>query len=135
MVVHSRQLFPDLWPEPRGSYKSELAVGIVIGGKEIADIRKGGYKGEWGTNPTKKIFGEKIKPIRFTDFEYNGAQLIIPVDAWDTDLEGPPEMDRSELDTLHKRGEEIIKRISEYIANFAKEFEKIDASKALNESK
>lgn len=128
--------FPDLWPEPRGSFKSELALGIAIAGKkEIADIRKGGYMGEWGANATRQVFGDKIKSIRFSDFEFDGANITIPIDAWDVDLECPPEIPESELDALEERGHEIIRRMTDYIANFANEFQKIDTNKFFKDNK
>jgi creatinine amidohydrolase len=130
-----RKLMPDLFPEPKGSYMSELAVAIAVGGKEIADLRGGGYKGEWGSDPTlRKIFGDKIKPLGFNDFEYEGAQVIIPIDAWDIDTESPPEVDKNALDKLRRRGEETIERLAEYMSRFAKDFQKIDVSSALSSS-
>jgi len=33
---------------------AELAVSIAIGGKDIADLRGTGYKGEWGEKYTMK---------------------------------------------------------------------------------
>lgn len=127
-----RKLAPELYQESRGCFIEELAVSIAIGGKNIADLRGGGYKGEWGENPTrKKILGEKIKPLGFNDFEYKDAQIIVPVEAWDLDVESPPEVDRNTLDELHKRGEAIISRVADYVAEFAKDFQKIDISTAL----
>jgi len=127
-----KKLFADLWPEPKGSYMAELAVAIAIGGKEIADLRGGGYKGEWGSDPTlRKMFGEKIKPLGFNDFEYEGAQVIIPIDAWDIDVNSPPEVSKDELANLQRRGEETIRRLAEYISKFALDFQKIDVSRAL----
>jgi creatinine amidohydrolase len=122
-----KKLMPELWPEPKGSYMSELAVAIAIGGKDIIDLRKGGYRGEWGSTPIlREIFGEKIKPLGFDDFEYKGAQIFIPVDAWDIDVDSPPELSRSSLDQLRQRGEEILSRLADYVAEFAKDFARVD---------
>jgi hypothetical protein len=109
----------------------ELAVAIAMAGKDIADIRGGGYMGEWGENPTKKILGDKILPIRFNDFTFKGAQVIIPVDAWDIDVEAPPKASKEELEAVAKRGQQIIDRLADYIADFAREFQQIDVSKVL----
>lgn len=129
-----KKLLPHLWPEPRGSYMSELAVAIAIGGREIADLRVGGYKGEWGSDRIlKTIFGERIKPLGFNDFEFERGQITIPVDGWDIDVESPPEVDYGALNALQRRGEEILERLAEYISAFAKEFQKIDVHKALGE--
>lgn len=114
---------------------SELAVAIAIDGADIIDLRAGGYKGEWGSDPlVRKLFGEKIKPLGFNTFEYAGAQVTIPVDAWDIDVESPPEIERGAFDGLRRRGEETIERQAEYISAFVKEFQKIDVSKALGKS-
>ncbi|MFI5449789.1 MAG: creatininase family protein [Candidatus Bathyarchaeia archaeon] len=115
---------PDLFPNP-DVFMEELAVAIAIEGSQIADLRTGGYKGEWGVNPTRKVFGEILRPKRFNDFDYRGAKIIVPVDAWDIDLECPPEIRREELESLGKRGHEIIGRLAEFIAEFARDFDKI----------
>lgn len=126
-----RKLMPDLWPEPKGSYMAELAVAIAIGGTDIADIRSGGYRGEWGSAPTlRKLFGEKIKPLGFTDFEYAGGPITIPIDAWEVDVDSPPVVNKNALEDLRRRGEDTIRRLADHIAGFAKEFEKLDAAKA-----
>ena len=128
-------LRPDLLWE--GNFTSEfalaeLALAIAIDGTDIADLRGGGYKGEWGSAPiVRRLFGEKIKPLGFNTFEYAGAQVTIPVDAWDIDVESPPDINRSALEGLRRRGEETIERQTEYISAFALEFQKIDVSKAL----
>jgi hypothetical protein len=126
-----RTLMPDLFPGHKGVFMEELAVAMAIQGKEIADIRPGGYMGEWGENPTRKIFGDRIKPIRFNDFTFKGAPITIPVDAWDIDVEGPPEISKDDLDSLIKRGEQIIQRVADYIAEFAQEFQKINVQEVL----
>jgi hypothetical protein len=128
--VIGAKLMPDLFPNP-DAFMEELAVAIAIGGTEIADLRSGGYKGEWGNNPTRRIFGENLKPIRFNDFDYRGAKIIIPVDAWDMDLESPPEVRKQDLETLSRRGHEIIDRLAEFIAEFARDFEKIAVRKPI----
>jgi creatinine amidohydrolase len=128
-----RNLMPDLFPE--GSHITELAVAMAIDGTDIADLRGGGYKGEWGRRPPlRKLFGEKIIPLGFNSFEYKGAQVIIPVDAWDIDVESPPEIERSTLEALRRKGQECIERVAEYVAEFAREFQKIDVAKALAKS-
>jgi creatinine amidohydrolase len=128
-----KKLMPAVFPE--GSHIWELAVAMAIDGTEIADLRDGGYKGEWGTDPTlRRLFGEKIKPLGFNTFEYQGAQVTIPVDAWDIDVESPPEIDAGTLESLRRKGEESIERLVEYCSTFAREFEKIDVSRALAKS-
>lgn len=58
-----KALRPDLFTE--GNFTSEyalaeLAIAIAIDGTDIADLRDGGYKGEWGFPPTvKKCSGKK----------------------------------------------------------------------------
>ncbi len=127
-----RRLMAELFPEPKGAYLSELAVAIAIHGKDIVDLRGGGYKGEWSSNPPlRRLFGDKIKPLGFNDFEYEGAQVLIPVDAWDVDIESPPDVDKTALETLRRRGEETIERLAEYISGFAREFLKLDVAAAL----
>jgi hypothetical protein len=81
--------------------------------------------------PLRHLLGERIKPLGFTNFEYQGAPLLIPVDAWDIDIESPPHVDKHELEGLRRRGEENLERIAEYVSEFAKEFEKVDVSKVL----
>ncbi len=130
-----KRLMPDLFSEPKGVHISELAVAIAVHGMDIADLRGGGYKGEWGSTPTlRSLFGDKIKPLGFNDFEYGGAQVIIPVDAWDVDVESPPDVDTTVLEMLRRRGEETIERLAEYISGFAREFQKVDVSKALKKA-
>ena len=130
-----KKIAPDLWPEPKGSYMAELAVAVAIGGKEIADLRSGGYKGEWGSDPTlRRILGEKIKPIGFNDFEYDGAPAIIPIDAWDIDVNSPPEVGKNALDQLYRRGEETISRLTDHIVKFVEDFKKIDPNTLLKSS-
>jgi hypothetical protein len=116
---------PDLFPRPH-CFIEELAVAIAIGGKDIADIERGGYKGEWGWTAFRNLFGDKIKPVGFDNFEYKGAPVIIPIDAWDLDKDAPPDIRKNELDKLEKQGHEILKRCTDYIVDFAKEFVKID---------
>jgi creatinine amidohydrolase len=132
-----QQVLPDLFPVRRALpavFMQELAVAVAIEGKDVADVGRNGYKGEWGDNPTKKIFGDKIRPIRFNDFDYKGGQVIIPMEAWDLDLEGPPNVSYDDLGDLSQKGQEMIKRLADYIADFAKEFERIDVSSILKAS-
>jgi creatinine amidohydrolase len=121
---------PDLFPRPH-VFIEELAVAIAIGGKDVVDIGKVGYRGEWGWKEFRKIFGDKIEPRGFDNFEYKGGPVIIPVDAWDVDLDTPPEIREDELDKLEKQGQEILKRCTDYIVDFAKDFEKIDVERSL----
>jgi hypothetical protein len=130
----SRKLCPELYPEKKGSFMSELAVAVAIGGKEIADIRPGkGYKGEWGEKYTmKNLFGKEIAPQGFHNFEYKGGGVIIPIEAWDLDLEGPPILEKNILDDLKTRGEKTIDCVVNYSVDFVNTFKKIDVSQALN---
>jgi len=59
-----------------------------------------------------------------------GAQVTIPVDAWEIDEESPPGVDQRALERLKRRGEETIERMTKHISAFAEEFQKIDLSKA-----
>jgi len=133
-----KALRPDLFTE--GNFTSEyalaeLAVAVAADGPEIADLRGGWYKGEWGFPPvTRKVFGEKIRPLGFSTFEYAGAQVTIPIDAWEIDVESPPEVERGTLEALRRRGEETIERMTEYISAFAGEFQKIDVAKPLTKT-
>ena len=126
----TKRLQPELCTD--GTHIVELAVALAAGGTEIADIRGGGYKGEWGTQPPlRKMFGEAIKPLGFNNFEFGGAPVIIPVDAWDVDIASPPEVDKRDLEALRRRGEQIIDRAVEYVIAFAAEFQKVDVARAL----
>jgi hypothetical protein len=125
------KLMPELFLGP-DVFMEELAVSIAIGGSRIADLRSGGYKGEWGLNPTRKIFGDKLKPVQFDDFDYRGTRIIVPVDAWDIDLESPPEVRQEDLELLGKRGQEIIDRLAEFISEFARDFENLTIPKFRN---
>jgi len=126
-----RQLMPELFPE-RGSYMVELAVALAIGGKDVADLRGTGYMGEWGDRYTmRNMFGDKITPLGFHNFEYKGGQIMIPNQAWDLDLEGPPVLGKEVVDELYVRGQKIIARLVDYIVDFAEEFQKIDLTQVL----
>lgn len=125
-----KPIMPDLYPDPH-AFRQELAIGVAIGGKDIVDLRKGGYRGEWGWYSYREVFGEKIKPQGFDDFTFKNAPVIVPIDAWDIDIDNPPDIEKEELDKLYEQGKEIIKRSVDHIAEFAKEFEKIDVSKIL----
>ncbi len=63
--------------------------------------------------------------------EFGGAPVIIPVDAWDVDIASPPEVNKSDLEALRRRGEQIIDRAVEYVIAFAAEFQKVDVARAL----
>lgn len=128
----ARQIKPDLFPEANGSFMAELAVAITIGGKDIADLRGTGYKGEWGEKYTmRKLFGDKIEPLGFHNFEYKGAKFLIPIEAWDLDLEGPPILGKEIVDKLYIRGQETIKSLVDWIVDFAENFVKVDITDAL----
>jgi len=118
------KIMPNLFPNP-DVYMEELAVAIAIGGGGVVDLKDGGYKGEWGTNPTRNVFGEKLKSVRFNDFTYEGAKILVPVDAWDIDLEAPPELQKRDLEPLGKRGQQIIDGLADFIASFARDFETV----------
>jgi creatinine amidohydrolase/Fe(II)-dependent formamide hydrolase-like protein len=123
----------DLWNGDH-SYLAELAVAMAIQGKDIADFRwkEIGYKGEWGDEyTTEKIFGEKIIPLGFNNFKFNDAKVLIPIQAWDIDLNGPPYIGEEMADELYQRGQEILKRAISYTVDFVEEFKKIDIRKAL----
>ena len=136
--VISRMMMKDLFPGPRPGFFSELAVSMAILGTDVADLRSGGYKGEWGptentTLNVKKIYGEKIVPlgrgsISASGVNYKGAEITIPMDSWEVDLPSPPELDKNKLEELRKKGEEIIRRVTDYLVEFAKDFEKVDVS-------
>jgi creatinine amidohydrolase/Fe(II)-dependent formamide hydrolase-like protein len=129
-----KQREKDLWVEGDHSYMCELAVALAIDGKKIADFRNKnkGYKGEWGKQyTTKKIFGENIIPLGFNTFKFEGADIMIPIQAWDIDEEGPPYTGEEKIEELYQRGQEILKRVIDYIASFIKEFEKIEIDDAL----
>jgi creatinine amidohydrolase len=126
----TKRLQPELCTD--GTHIVELAVALAAGGTEIADVRGGGYKGEWGTEPPlRKMFGNAIKPLGFNNFEFGGAPLIIPVDAWDIDIASPPEVKTTDLEALRRRGEQIIDRAVDYVIAFAAEFQKVDVAKAI----
>jgi len=107
-------------------YLQEMSIGVAIHGKENADLREVTHKGEWGTNPTKKILGEQITPVIFTNFKFRGGTVTIPVDAWEIDLSTPPYVKEDELPKLEAAGNKLIGQFADYYAEFAKEFEKVD---------
>ena len=110
----------------------EFMIALAIHGTEGADIGRGTYSGEWGDNPTKKVYGDKIKAIIFNDAEFKGGPITIPIDSWDIDIPSPPEVKRSELPALKKKGEKMIAAMADYLAEFAKEFEKVDVDKVFS---
>jgi len=85
--------------------------------------------GEWGDNSTRNILGDKIKSVFFDDFEFKGGPIFIPMDAWDLDIASPPEITQKELEELKKKGVETFDRLADYIAEFAKEFQKVKVPK------
>lgn len=130
-----RALMPDQYAD--GNFTShwgiaELAIAVAADGVEIADLRPGVYKGEWGAPPkVARPLGDEITPLGFSTFVFEGAEVTIPADAWDVDLESPPEIPAGDLERLRKRGEEILERQTRFIAEFAKAFQKIDLARAL----
>jgi creatinine amidohydrolase/Fe(II)-dependent formamide hydrolase-like protein len=117
----------DLAMYPKGSdYIQEMSLGVAIHGKENMDLREETHRGEWGDNPTKKILGDQITPVIFTNFKFRGATVTIPVDAWAIDLSSGPYIKPEELPKLEAAGNELIRKFADYMAAFAKEFEKID---------
>src|SRR5262249_7415533 len=122
-----KRLTSDAFPE--GTHIWELAVAAAVGGTELVDLRGNGYKGEGGIEPPRRqLFGEQIRPLGFNSFEYRGAPVTIPVDAWDIDIESPPQIEQGDLEALRRRGEESIERLAGYIAEFAGEFQKVDVA-------
>ena len=128
-----RQLLPEEYEKAGGGFMMELALAIAIHGEEIADIRPGeGYKGEWGKRYTmKKVFGDEIEPLGFHSFQYEGANIIIPIDAWDIDIEGPPLLEKNDLPPLREIGNKVIDLIVDYTVKFVEEFGKTEIKKAL----
>jgi hypothetical protein len=129
--------FSDILPKavPGGgrSYIAELGVALVLGGKDIADLRGApGYKGEWGSPYTvRQIFGQRLKTLSFNDFEFQGGPVIIPMEAWDIDLEGPPIMGKEVVDNLYERSKVLLERLVDYLVALAAEFEKVNVTEAL----
>jgi len=109
-----------------------LAVALAVGGKDVADLRGTGYKGEWGDPYSmRSIFGDALEHVGFNTFTFKGAKVIIPVPAWDVDVEGPPALGPEVADELHARGEKILARLVDYLADFANTFRDLDVSEAL----
>ena len=127
-----KQKHQDLWEW--GVDLCELALALAIGGKDCADLRwkETGYMGDWGNPyPTKKIFGDKITPLGFNAFEFEGAEVIIPIESWDIDIPGPPNIGEEDADELYEKGLEIMKIIVDYTVALAAEFAKVDVTEAL----
>lgn len=113
----------------------DLAIALAVGGERTVDLRPGVFKGEWGVRPPMRhLFGEKFRPLGFSSFDYQGGEVLIPVDSWDVDLESAPEVDRESLDALRQRGEKSLGPIIEYLVSFATDFQKIDPADALRMS-
>ena len=64
----------------------------------------------------------------FDTFEYKSGTIIIPVQSWDTDVEGPPEMGEEVADELHERGTKILAALVDYLVDFVKKYDEIDIS-------
>jgi creatinine amidohydrolase/Fe(II)-dependent formamide hydrolase-like protein len=127
----AKEIMPELHPE-KGSYIQELAVSLFLGGKEIADLRGTGYKGEWGEKYTMRaIFGEELDPLTFNKFDFKGGTITIPVQAWDIDEEGPPILGKEVVDELYQRGKKIMDGMVDYLVDFAQTFQKVDISISL----
>jgi creatinine amidohydrolase/Fe(II)-dependent formamide hydrolase-like protein len=126
-----RQLTPELFPE-KGAFMAELAVSLAIGGKDIADLKGIGYKGEWGEKYTmRNVFGDEIEPQGFNSFKYKAGRITIPVQAWDIDVEGPPTLGKEVVDELYERGKKILDGLVDYLVDFALHFKDVDTSEAL----
>jgi hypothetical protein len=119
--------------EKRGSHIAELAVALAIGGKEIADIRPGeGYKGEWGDTYTMRhLLGEEIEPLGFDQFQSFGCKVLIPMDAWKLDLEGPPVLDPKISAELRELGLRALEQLVEKMTKFVSAFRAADTSAVL----
>jgi hypothetical protein len=76
---------------------------------------------------------EKIKAVIFNDADFRGGHVVIPIDAWDIDIESPPEIRKEDLDNHLSQGNKMISRMADYIADFAREFEKVDVDKIFKE--
>ncbi len=117
-----------------GAHLTELALAIAIRGKDSADLRfkDTGYMGEWGDPyTTKKILGDKITPLGFNAFEFDGAEIIIPMQSMDIDIPGPPFTGEEDIDELYEKGLEILKIVVDYTVALANEFAKVDVTEAL----
>jgi creatinine amidohydrolase/Fe(II)-dependent formamide hydrolase-like protein len=134
--VIEKALMPHLFT--RGNFTSEfalaeLAVAVAIDGVDIADLRDGGYKGEWGFDPiVKRPFGDRILPAGFSTFRYAGAPVTIPVDAWEIDEDSPPEIRKTDLEPLRRQGEETMARMTEYISAFVRDFQAVEIPSRLS---
>ena len=127
----AKDVLPELHPE-KGSYMQELAVSLFLSGKDIADFQSAGYKGEWGDKYTMRdVFGEGITPVTFNTFKFKGGIITVPIQAWDLDEEGPPELGPEVVDGLYERGKKIMEGMVDYLAEFSEAFQKADLSKAL----
>ncbi|MFP3951878.1 MAG: creatininase family protein [Candidatus Bathyarchaeia archaeon] len=126
-------LVPELYEEAGGGFMMELALAMAIQGEDIADVRPGeGYKGEWGAPYTMRdVFGDEIEPQGFHSFKCKNAGIIIPIDAWDLDLEGPPKLTREDLGPLKKIGEEVLERVVNYTIDFIETFRGVEIDEAL----
>ena len=117
----------DLSMYPKGTdYLQEMSIGVAIHGKENMDLRAETHRGEWGDNPTRKILGNEITPVIFSNFKFRGGIVTIPVDSWEIDLSSPPYIKSEELPKFEAAGNELIRKFVDYTAAFAKEFEKVD---------
>ena len=126
-----KEVLPELHPE-KGSFMQELAVSLFLDGKDIADLRGTGYKGEWGKKYVMRdVFWEGIEPVTFNTFKFKGGTITIPVQAWDLDEEGPPELGEEVVDELYERGKKIMEGLVEYFVDFAEAFQKVDLEMAL----
>lgn len=110
-------------------FLEEFKIGLAIHGKEAADLRGGTFKGEWGAHPCKQVLGNKIKTDIFYLSKFRKGTLMIPLDAWDTDLTSPPFIGHSDLPKLEAGGKELITKLADYIADFAREFQKLNVKR------
>jgi len=126
------KVMPDLFTAET-IWLDEFAIALTIHGKENVDIKPKMHKGEWGDNPTKKVYGNRIKPVIFNDAEFKGGPVTIPIDSWDIDIESPPEVRKEDLPALLAKGKKMVDRMADYVAEFAREFQKVDVDKVLGE--
>jgi creatinine amidohydrolase len=128
------KLLPKL--NEKGCHIVELAVALAIDGIEIADVRPGVFKGEWGDPPdhpiaTKNIFGDDFMPLGFDFFNFKGSQVIIPIHTWDLDVDGPESVEVKDLAELSEMGNKLLELVVDYVVDLAEVFAKMPLEEAL----